>query len=68
MEISSGSLRSATAPAQQLESAVTGLSMSKRCCALSSLNVLIVTLAQSAVIWRIRRFPGRHEYNLLAEA
>ncbi|OLP91193.1 AP-2 complex subunit mu [Symbiodinium microadriaticum] len=22
---------------------------------------------ESAVIWRIRRFPGRHEYNLLAE-
>lgn len=22
---------------------------------------------QGAVIWRIRRFPGRHEYNLLAE-
>ncbi|CAK9002837.1 unnamed protein product [Durusdinium trenchii] len=24
--------------------------------------------AQGAVVWRIRRFPGRHEYNLLAEA
>lgn len=23
--------------------------------------------AQGAVVWRIRRFPGRHEYNLLAE-
>eukprot|EP00928_Gymnodinium_smaydae_P011650 TRINITY_DN14271_c0_g1_i2.p1 TRINITY_DN14271_c0_g1~~TRINITY_DN14271_c0_g1_i2.p1 ORF type:complete len:413 (-),score=96.25 TRINITY_DN14271_c0_g1_i2:530-1768(-) len=23
--------------------------------------------AQSAIIWRIRRFPGRHEYNLSAE-
>lgn len=23
--------------------------------------------AQGAVVWRIRRFPGRHEYNLMAE-
>jgi hypothetical protein len=36
-------------------------------CTKSLSKINLTSCGQGAVVWRIRRFPGRHEYNLLAE-